>query len=405
MKYVKLKEICDLQNGYAFKSSDYIAKSNVLNCRMSNIRPNSNFDIEYSPKYLPEEFVERYREYLLNDGDLVIAMTDLANDPKILGVPTIVNTKGYKLLLNQRVGKLIIKNKKLIDERYLKYALSLPQHRNYYKKFAGGGLQINIGKEHILNIEIPMEEYNNQIKIVNILDKSQELIDKRKEQIEALDELVKSQFIEMFGDPIKNTKNFEMKKLKEISTYLKRGVSPKYVENSSIKVINQKCIYWNELKIENCKYYDEAFKNKVENIFLQKNDVLINSTGTGTLGRAMYFNTNDSANYIADSHVTILRVNNEYVSHVFITNLFEFKNIQDTIYKKCVNGSTNQIELSGAKLGEYLIIVPPIELQNQFAEFVKQVDKLKFAMEKSLKELENNFNSLMQKAFKGELFN
>ena len=111
MKYVKLKEICDLQNGYAFKSSDYIDESNVLNCRMSNIRPNASFDIEYSPKYLPEEFAEKYREYLLNDGDLVIAMTDLANDPKILGVPTIVNTKGYQLLLNQRVGKLIIKNK------------------------------------------------------------------------------------------------------------------------------------------------------------------------------------------------------------------------------------------------------------------------------------------------------
>ena len=194
MKYVKLKEICDLQNGYAFKSSDYIDESNVLNCRMSNIRPNASFDIEYSPKYLPEEFAEKYREYLLNDGDLVIAMTDLANDPKILGVPTIVNTKGYQLLLNQRVGKLIIKNKKLINEKYLKYALSLPQHKSYYKKFAGGGLQINIGKEHILNIEIPITEYENQIKIVNILNKSQELIDKRKEQIGELDKLIKSKF-------------------------------------------------------------------------------------------------------------------------------------------------------------------------------------------------------------------
>ena len=56
-------------------------------------------------------------------------------------------------------------------------------------------------------------------------------------------------------------------------------------------------------------------------------------------------------------------------------------------------------------LGEQRVIVPPIEFQNQFADFVKQVDKLKFEMEKSLKELEDNFNSLMQKAFKGELFN
>ena len=194
----------------------------------------------------------------------------------------------------------------------------------------------------------------------------------------------------MFGDPTRNIKNFERKRLKDISIYLKRGISPKYVENSSIKVINQKCIYWNELKVENCKYYDEILKNKVKNILLQKNDILINSTGTGTLGRAMYFNTEDNANYIVDSHVTILRVNNEYVNHIFITNLLEFKNIQDTIYKKCVNGSTNQIELSVSKFGEYLIIIPPIELQNKFADFVKQVDKLKFEMEKCLKASENN---------------
>lgn len=187
----------------------------------------------------------------------------------------------------------------------------------------------------------------------------------------------------MFGDPIKNSKNFKMKKVKDISIYLKRGVSPKYVEDSSIKVVNQKCIYWNELKIENCKYYDEDFRNKIENIFLQRNDILINSTGTGTLGRAMYFNENENFNYIADSHVTILRVRNEYINHIFITNLFEFKNIQDTIYKKCVNGSTNQIELSVSKFGEYLIMVPPIALQNKFADFVKQVDKLKFEIQMS----------------------
>ena len=55
MEYIKLKEVCDLKNGFAFKSSDYIESSNVLNCRMSNIRPNATFDAEYNPKYLPEE--------------------------------------------------------------------------------------------------------------------------------------------------------------------------------------------------------------------------------------------------------------------------------------------------------------------------------------------------------------
>ncbi|WP_207306310.1 restriction endonuclease subunit S, partial [Clostridioides difficile] len=176
-------------------------------------------------------------------------------------------------------------------------------------------------------------------------------------------------------------------------------------EQSNIKVINQKCIYWRNLKVENCKYYDENLKEKIEDIFLKQNDILINSTGTGTLGRCVKFNKIDNSEYIADSHVTVLRSISNNLNSDYFAALFEFTNIQDTIYRKCVNGSTNQIELSVSKLGEYLIMVPPIEFQNQFSEFVKQVDKLKLKIETNLKELEDNFNSLMQKAFKGELFN
>ena len=224
MEYIKLKDICDLKNGYAFKSSDYVEKSDVLNCRMSNIRPNATFDAEYNPKYLPNDYAEKYKEYLLYDGDLIIAMTDLANDPKILGVPTIVYTNGYKMLLNQRVGKLLLLNERPIKKKYLKYALSVPQNRGYFKKFAGGGVQINIGKAEILNIDIPYCDIETQNKIVEILDKAQSLIDKKKEQIKLLDELVKSRFIEMFGDPVSNSKGWENELLGNLGT-LGRGIS------------------------------------------------------------------------------------------------------------------------------------------------------------------------------------
>ena len=107
---VHLREVCDLQNGYAFKSSDYVEQSNTLNCRMSNIRPNGVFDLNHNPKYLPDNYVDKYRNYILNDGDVIIAMTDMATKAKILGVPTVVCTKGKNLLLNQREGKLVIRN-------------------------------------------------------------------------------------------------------------------------------------------------------------------------------------------------------------------------------------------------------------------------------------------------------
>lgn len=86
-----LRDICDLQNGYTFKSKSYIAYSNTLNIRMSNIRPDGNFDPEHNIKFLPDSFVQEYSQFLLKEGDLIIAMTDMAGNPKILGLPTLVD--------------------------------------------------------------------------------------------------------------------------------------------------------------------------------------------------------------------------------------------------------------------------------------------------------------------------
>ena len=159
MKIVELNQICDLQNGYAFKSSDYVDISNTLNCRMSNIRPEGYFDVSYAPKYLPDDFAISYKNYLLNDGDLVIAMTDMANDPKILGVPTIVNTGGKSMLLNQRVGKLEITKPDEVFVPYLQYSLNRKSVRKYYTKFAGGGLQLNLGKNKYYQSKSPSPHY------------------------------------------------------------------------------------------------------------------------------------------------------------------------------------------------------------------------------------------------------
>jgi type I restriction enzyme S subunit len=102
-----LWSVCDLQNGYAFKSGDYIDKSNTLNIRMSSIRPGGTFDPEHNQRFLPDSYAQDYSNFLLKDGDLIIAMTDMAGDPKILGVPTLVNNRNDRnFLMNQRVGKL-----------------------------------------------------------------------------------------------------------------------------------------------------------------------------------------------------------------------------------------------------------------------------------------------------------
>ena len=147
----------------------------MLNCRMSNIRPDGGFDAEYHPKYLPETFWEKYKEYRLIDGDVIIAMTDMASDPKILGVPTIVRTNGYKFLLNQRVGKLSFYDNSQINNVYLMFVLSQKNIRQQLVKSAGGSTQINVGKPAILGVEffVPPIELQNQFStFVEQVDKS-----------------------------------------------------------------------------------------------------------------------------------------------------------------------------------------------------------------------------------------
>ena len=397
MEYIKLKDICDLKNGYAFKSSDYVEKSDVLNCRMSNIRPNATFDAEYNPKYLPNDYAEKYKEYLLYDGDLIIAMTDLANDPKILGVPTIVYTNGYKMLLNQRVGKLLLLNERPIKKKYLKYALSVPQNRGYFKKFAGGGVQINIGKAEILNIDIPYCDIETQNKIVEILDKAQSLIDKKKEQIELLDELIKSRFIDMFGDPVSNSKGWENELLGNLGT-LGRGIS-KHRPRNAPELLGGIYPLIQTGDVANSDLYIKKYNSTYSELGLKQSKMW----EKGTLCITIAANIAKTSILEFDScfpDSVVGFISGERTNSIFIHYWFTF--FQRILENQAPESAQKNINLK--ILNNLEVILPPIELKNEFAEFVTQTDSIRSKMETSLSELEDNFNSLMQKAFKGELF-
>ena len=192
-KLTKLSSVCNLQNGYAFKSSDYAIFSETLNVRMSNIRPNNVFDPDYNPRYLPNEYADTYKDFLLKDGDVIIAMTDMAGDPKILGVPTIIsNSNNRKLLLNQRVGKLFDFNTNIINVEYLKEILGARMVKEYYNKMGARGVQINISSEQILSAKIPIPPPTKQKEIAehitNIRQRAQQLKDKTKEALKKASE-------------------------------------------------------------------------------------------------------------------------------------------------------------------------------------------------------------------------
>ncbi len=154
--------------------------------------------------------------------------------------------------------------------------------------------------------------------------------------------------------------------LKHLSTFVSRGAGPVYVEESGVRVVNQACIYWNGFREDRVKYHEECDWTKLKGA-LRSGDLLVNSTGTGTLGRALLFDRDGA--YVADSHVTIVRFGDKvlprYVYYLVQTPLY-----QGFIYAALVNGSTNQIELSREGLLSTDFIVPMIRDQRAIADFL-----------------------------------
>ncbi|NNG83126.1 restriction endonuclease subunit S [Acinetobacter sp. ANC 5378] len=399
MTKIKLSEICDLQNGYAFKSTDYVEESNTLSCRMSNIRLGGIFDIEYNSRYLPDSFAEKFKSFLLQDGDLVIAMTDLANDPKLLGVPTLVQTNGKNILLNQRVGKLVIKNSSKVDNKYLQYVLNDPKTRKYYKKFASGGLQINLGKSDLLNVEIFLPPIDEQRRIASILDKADELRKKRQQSIKKLDQLLQTTFVDMFGDPVSNPKEWNLGKLGDVVHSAKDGphVSPNYSETGipflSTRHVRAGKIIWEDLKFiteEDAQIHWKKCKPT-------RGDILY--TKGGTTGLAAVVDTDiDFAVWV---HVALLKTNHDKVRAEWLVSMLNTQYCYEQS-QRYTHGIANR-DLGLKRMVNIEMYLPPLDEQDKFVNFKNKLMKNNVLFQNSSSSFEKLFNTLQNKAFSGNL--
>ena len=368
-KKVKLGDVCDLRNGVAIKSEDYIINSNTLNCRMSNIRPDGTFDILYNAKYLPDNFSEKYKNYLLKNGDLVIAMTDMAGDPKILGVPTVVKSNGFNIIQNQRVGKLELLTDN-IDENYLKFALQSKNVKNYFKKFSAGGVQLNLSKKEILNAPIVLPTIEEQKILVNLFKTIESFIYLRKKELLNLNLLNKSLFTKYSIGEKESIANL---------CYVKarigwQGLTKKeYLSNGEYYLITGVDFKNEKIDFKNCFYVTKERYNQDENIKVKINDILL--TKDGTIGKVAIVDKLEKPATL-NSGVFVLRpkVNNlnvTYLMHSLISE--DFKKFIDDIKIGATVPHLNQ-----AALLKYKLILPPIELQNKFAKKIEKITKLSF---------------------------
>ena len=299
------------------------------------------------------------------------------------------------------VSLTLIKPKKdLINNRYLMHYLNSPKVKEYAMNNTRGiGVQ-NLNVDTVRDFDIILPDLKTQKKIVEVLDKAQELIDKRKEQIDALDELVKSRFIDMFGDLYNNPKGWRKETFGEIVT-IERGGSPRPINEYITDDING--INW--IKIGDTSQNSMYIKSTKEKIkpegikksrYVKEGDLLLSNSMS--FGRPYILKTDGC---IHDGWL-VIRDDYSVFNKIYLCTALGSEAIYNQFKNMAVGGVVNNLNKDMVK--GLSVCIPPIELQNQFADFVNQVDKLKSEMETSLKELEDNFNSLMQKAFKGEPF-
>ena len=219
---------------------------------------------------------------------------------------------------------------------------------------------------------------------------------------------IQNMIISKEEEPYEVPKNWKWVKLENIAQYMQRGKSPNYVENSKILVISQKCVQWKGFQIDKARFTNDNLKNLYsKERFLQNNDILWNSTGTGTVGRLCILEKNNfdsKKQMVVDSHVTIVRIYT-FLCSKFIFNYLRSPIIQNSM-DKLTNGSTNQKELSLTSVKNIFVPLPPLEEQKEIVRILDEILE-KESKIKELVELEEAIEllekSILDKAFRGKL--
>ena len=374
----KLIDICDIQYGYAFDSACFTEDNSYLPLvRIRDVKRGFS-ETFYSGEY-PEE-------YVIHKGDLIVGMDGEFN---------IARWKSIDALLNQRVCKL--KAKEGTNEEYLRFAL-VKALKTIEDKTAFVTVK-HLSAKELNKLELDMPGIEEQNVRAESMAKLEKVISHRKEELSALDNLIKARFVEMFGDPVTNEKGWNQKQLGEITTKLGSGATPKggkeAYQEDGITLIRSMNVHNGLFEYKELAHISEEQATKLDNVTIEENDVLLNITGASVARSCVVPSKILPAR--VNQHVCIIRCNQCIVPE-FLNKLLIDDNYQRLLWSIARGGATREA-ITKQQVESLQIIVPPIELQNQFADFVNQVDKSKVAVQKALDETQMLFDSLMQEYF------
>ena len=390
----KISDLCDFQNGYAFNSSDYVEEGMPI-IRMSNISIDGNLNLtSENTKYYPREKVEILKKYVLNKNDVVMAMTDMTKDMGIIGKTAIID-EDNKYLLNQRVGRLIIKNPKILDYKYLHRYTNSPRFLDYAKQQCSGGVQLNLSTKAILNHKIILPStIEEQEEIAQVLDTMSDIIRLREECISHAQDLIPALFQKIFKPYV----NYTKKTLNNLFEFKSGGTPSRLVEEYFqgdipwITTVALSKLYINE-DDANELITEEAIQNSSTKLIPANSLLFGTRVGIGKLAiNTVPMCTNQDI-------VAMIPLENNNLNLIYV--YWYLKQINNFFV---ANGRGATIQgITTHLIRSTEIIIPPLKIQEQFAQKVIEIEAYIKEQQEELENAKQMFQSLLHHAFTGEL--
>jgi len=375
MKFERLGDIITIKKGKKPLFIDTPSAESIRVLQIDDLRNDNNI------KYTDEK-----TGVFANEDDILLAW-DGANAGTIG-----YGKKGY-------IGSTIALLRKNVPENYSTVFIGkfLQSQFDYLRSKSTGATIPHIDGKSLRDLTIPKIPISDQIRIAEILSHAESLITQRKQSISFLDDLLKSTFLEMFGDPVRNEKAWEIVKLEQLGK-LDRGVS-KHRPRNAPELLGGNYPLIQTGDISNAGLYISKFNNTYSEIGLKQSKlwpegtlcitIAANIGKTSILGIPACF---------PDSVVGFV-VNNEKANNIYVYFLFGF--LQTILEKNAPQAAQKNINLE--LLRNLPVPKPDLKLQAKFAIIVEKVEALKTQYQQSLSELQNMYGALSQKAFKGEL--
>lgn len=403
---VKIPEVLFFQEGPGVRKWQF-KHNGVKLLNVGNIN-NGKIDLNKTKVYISEEEANnKYSHFLIDSGDLLIACSGIVVD-NFHNKIAFVKDKHLPLCLNTSTMRFKALNVERISLIFFKYFLQTNLFTSQLRKLITGSAQLNFGPSHIKKIDLLLPPLPTQKKIASILDEADTLRQLNKQLITKYDALTQSLFLEMFGDPVANPMGWETRTIEELISNekysLKRGPfggalkKDCFVEKGYL-VYEQYHALNNDFSFE--RYFiDEEKYQELKAFTVKPKDLIISCSGV-YLGKLAEIPKDAKKGIINQALLKVTLDENKMRNDFFIFH-FTQKHFKQTYFDANRGaGIPNFPPMKEFK--KFPFISPPINLQNQFAERVAVIEQQKAQAQQSLQKSEDLFNSLLQKAFKGEL--